>query len=254
MKFDPSIIFFVIIVFFVLPLVLKKIIIGKRIRKISDTSVSSERSSVPGMKTEAKTRDVFETGSKKSSILEKIVLNARQFMQEARKRAEEQRQLQQQNPVNLKNPQGQNQAGKAQDTIWDILAERADDDFDESGGSIVSQNTLIRKNSKSLHSAAEKSQQDEAMNLAYAAHLRDDIHPIKSIHNSDGLAPEVPESGKTGYIQEGISPIKDKSSLVRQKDRGTVSDQKYRFKTDPLQNAVIWSEILSKPVALKENY
>ncbi len=260
MKLDPSIIFFVIIAFFVLPLVLKKIIIGKRIRKISDTSVSSERSSVPGMKTEAKTRDAFETGSKKSSILDKIVLNARQFMQEARKRAEERRQLQQQDPVNLKNQREQNQAGNLKqagedrETIWDILAERTDDDFDESGGSIVSQNTLIRKNSKSLHSASEKSQQAEVMNLAYAAHLRADIHPIEAIHALDWPAPEILKSEKTGYIPEGISTIKDKSSLAKHKDRRNVPDQKYRFKADPLQNAVIWSEILSKPVALKENY
>ena len=232
MKLDPSIIFFIIIAFFVLSLslVLKKIIFGKRIRKISDTSVSSERSSVSGMKTEAKTMDVFETGSKKSSILKKIAMNARKFMQEARKRAEEQRQMQQQNPVNFKNPQEQNQAGNLKqdgddrETIWDILAERTDDDFDESGDSIVSQNTLIRKKSKHLHSASEKSQQAEAMNLAYAAHLRDNIHPIK-----------------------------DKNSLARHNGRGNVPNQKYCFKTDPLQNAVIWSEILSKPVALKDN-
>ncbi len=267
MKFDPSIIFFVIIVFFVLPSVLKKILIKKRIKKTSYTSVSYERSSVSGMKTEAEPREVLETESKNSSILGKIVLQARQFIREAQKRAEEQRQLQQNNNVNLKNTQGQNhagnlkQAGKTQETIWDILAERADDDFDESQDSIVTQNALIRENSNSLKSAVEKPQQADAV------HFRDDFHTIKSVHTSDtsihtsdksthasdGLASGVLKSEKTGYKPEGMFPIKDRRSLVRQKGRETVSCKKYRFKTDPLQNAVVWSEILSKPVALKDN-
>jgi len=259
MKFDPSIIFFVIIIFFVLPSVLKKILAKKRIKNLSDNSVSSEKLSVSRMKAEAKTRDEFETASKNSSILGKIVLQVRQFIRESQRRAEEQRQLQQQNHVNLKNEQGQNQtgnlkqAGKDQETIWDILAERTDDDFDESEGSIVSQSTLIRENSKSLQSATEKPQQSDARHSADAIHLRDDIHPIKSIHTSDGLAPGVLEFEKTGYIPEEMFPIKEKSSIVRQKGGGPVPIKKYCFKTDPLQNAVIWSEILSKPVALKDN-
>ena len=260
MKFNPPIIFFLIIVFFVLSSVVKKNSAKKRIKKISAASVPSEKSSVSGMKTEAKTSDEFETASKHSSILWKIVLQARQFIGEAQKRVEEQRQLQKQNHVDLKNKQGQNQtgnlkqAGKNQETIWDILAERTDDDFEESKDSIVSQSTSIRENSKSLQSATEKRRQSGAIHLADAIHLRDDIHPIKSNHTLDGLVePGVLKSEKTEYSSEGMYLIKEKSSIAGHKGRGPVPDKKYCFKTDPLQNAVIWSEILSKPVALKNN-
>lgn len=212
MKFDPSIIFFLIIVFFVLPSVLKKIRIRKKIKNLSDASVLSETSlvsGVSGMKTEAKTGDEFEKVNKNSSILGKVVMQIRQFIQEAYKLAEEQRQLQQQNNVNLKNKQGQNytenltQAGEDQNTIWDILAEKTDDDFDESGGLQSEKTGCI--------------------------------------------------SEEAGCISEEKFSIKENNLIVKQTDKGTLPDRKYHFKTDPLQNAVIWSEILSKPVALKDN-
>ncbi len=217
MKFDPSIIFFLIIVFFVLRSVFKKKLAKKRIKKMSDASVLLESSSASGMKTEAKTRDVFETtGSENSSILWKIILQARQFIREAQRRAEEQKQLQQQNHVNFKNRHGQNQTGNLKQ--------------------------------------AEKSQQPDARHSADARHLRDDIHSIQSNHSANGIVePGVLNSEKAEYISEGMSFIKDKSSIAGQKGRGTVPDKKYYFKTDPLQNAVIWSEILSKPLALKDN-
>ncbi|MCP4023893.1 MAG: hypothetical protein GY729_18760 [Desulfobacteraceae bacterium] len=70
--------------------------------------------------------------------------------------------------------------------------------------------------------------------------------PIIVTHeNSETKEPEAPEK-RTKPQKEVEEPTIGKSGLCLSKD--------YRYKSNPLQNAIILSEILSKPVALRDEY
>lgn len=59
------------------------------------------------------------------------------------------------------------------------------------------------------------------------------------------------ESKRPEQPKRRQAQIKDSSRCAMEKSARLSNT--YRFKSDPLQNAVVWSEILSKPVALRED-
>ncbi len=71
--------------------------------------------------------------------------------------------------------------------------------------------------------------------------------------------PEIPEAQSSAHTAAVKEPADD---INRQNIKKSLSDKKpvmqhmdrseYVFRSNPLQNAVIWSEILGKPVGLKE--
>ncbi len=73
--------------------------------------------------------------------------------------------------------------------------------------------------------------------------------------DADFSGPSTIVSQKEGTFEKAVPPAKiipprKKEISIRERKRHL--SKRYRFKSDPLQNAVIWSEILSKPLALKK--
>ncbi len=214
MNFDPLILFFIIILIaFILPSIFKKIIAEEKTKTSSDRSTSYGADSIHEMKSSYKKIGAGKIGEKKVSLFEKITMQTRQFMQEAVKQAQQQKRQQklfqqekQQQNIEKQEIQVENDT----DVICDVLAEKIDDDFDESP-------TITPEN---------KSTGNEQKNSLQTGET---LQPIRQEHGDSG---EYSISNKSGAT--------------------IVSYKIFRLKKNPLQNAVIWSEILSKPVALKK--
>jgi len=178
MDFDSIITFLFIIVFFILPGILKQI------------KAKKKKSITP------------EKAKKKPSIFDHIGEKIQQFVRELEQQA-------------LK----QKQADKKQDSDWDRFEE----------GEILSQDFETSDQEEDFsepESGIPESAFEEAQIPAYSAVVK---KPEKDMEKKD-----IKES----LFGEGVA-------------RHHPGAAQYVFKSNPLQNAVIWSEILGKPVGLK---
>ena len=178
MDFDSIITFLFIIVFFILPGILKQI-------------KAKKKKSVTPKKTK-----------KKSSIFDRIGEKIQQFVRELEQQA-------------LK----QKQADNKQDSDWDRFEE---DEMLSQDFETIGQEEDFGKPEPEMPTALIP----EAQIPAYSATIKE--------AEEDRTKQEIKESlfGKREMIQPQVTA-------------------KYVFKSNPLQNAVIWSEILGKPVGLK---
>ena len=73
--------------------------------------------------------------------------------------------------------------------------------------------------------------------------------------DADFSGPSTIISQKESAFEKAVPPekiIPSRKKEIYSKERKRNLSQGCRLKSDPLQNAVIWSEILSKPLALKK--
>ncbi len=238
MKFDPSIIFFVVFIFFVLLSILKK---NLKIKKERHADDAGEINTVPKMKTTAERIAIFKGKSKNVSKLGQLIL---QYGQSLKKAAEQERQKQkEQKKVSMHNAEKTTTHRKNDvDNIWDILAENTDNNSDESQTNITQNQPVYNQ-----------SQYDEQNDFdSYDKKPKGIASKQKTIYS---------KNKKTLWKSNGRDekPYGTQSALfvdnsVKCKFRTNDSQKRrYRLKHNHLQNAVIWSEILSEPVTMRDD-
>ena len=183
MDFDSIITFLFIIVFFILPGILKQI------------KAKKKKSVIP--KKAKKTPSIFDR------IGEKIQQVVRELEQQALK---------------------QKQAENKQDSEWDRFEE--DEILSQDFETVYQEEDFSEPESGIPESGIPEAAFEEAQIPAYS------------------VAVKKPEEDRTK--QEIKESLLGKGAMIQHP--GTA---KYVFKSNPLQNAVIWSEILGKPIGLK---
>ncbi len=212
MDFDSIVTFLFIIAFFVLPSILKQI-------------QARKKKAAPGQKVR-----------KKPSIFGKISDQIREFILEIERQAREQNQKKTRNQ-----DREQNQARPAQPSLWEALKEdeQAPLDLGESG-----RDTDFGESSPLSH--PEKAYSENAYLKKTS---REKIGP--EFEERFQPQKEAQQAGGT-LRKDQWSNLKDPGQGSYMRPAAGAARQAGRFKSNPLQNAVVWSEILSKPIALRD--
>ncbi len=206
MDFDSIISFFILIVFFVLPAILKRF--------------QAEKKQAGNLKQSKATE-------KKPSLFGQIGEKIQEFILELEEQAKQQREAQQRQAQQADNNQHLPSQNSSQDNPWDAFKEQDDSDFSEQVSKIempeVNRSKTSIINQAVLHEQMDKAQEDVKRENTKAFLSKKDHFNKKEL--------EKP-------IQE---QVQEKYTF-----------QSGRFQKKQLQNAIIWSEILAKPVGLRE--
>ncbi|SDU49496.1 hypothetical protein [Desulfobacula phenolica] len=190
MDFDSIITVIFLIIFFIMPSILKQLQARKK-KKLASKIITPK-----GKKT-------------KPSIIGRIGDQIREFVEELEKQAQQ-----------------QEKAAEKPDTLWDVLEEE-----------------------QTSHPGLEVTGEDVDK---YVTPGKTD-YPGTRIRCQKDVPPE-----KTDRSAERIRYQREESCNGNRKEEPCSGKpmrhfrNRYCFKSDPLQNAVIWSEVLSKPIALKD--
>ena len=122
--------------------------------------------------------------------------------------------------------QARRQTDKNQESLWDSLVDAVD-----------GENIDAVQKEQPIMPQAKKTEENED----------DSFAEFETIASSDNLETENPgqNAEKIQFLKQGFSI--DKSSVP-----SPVHKNSYQFRSSALQNAVVWSEILSSPLALRD--
>jgi len=131
-----------------------------------------------------------------------------------------------QNLENQAQEQARRQTDKNQESLWDSLV----DDVD-------GENIDAVQPEQPIMPQAMKTEENEDESFAES----------ETIASSDNL-----ETEKPGQNAEKIQSLKQEFSIDSPSVPSPVHKNSYQFRSSALQNAVVWSEILSSPLALRD--
>ncbi len=246
MEIAPFILFFAIIMAFLISSALREIRKNKENGSAEKTQDTAERDTDNAIKTPYEPVDILETNAEYSYPPDNEYLQAEKFKLETENRKiygeqgqNNQKIVQSQGSTSGKSRDGHPiKARNRQKTIWDILIDNTEND---KSTAISLTNKQFGRHLKEQHSE-HKYHDQKSRNYIPKDPNSQKVHQRRKIYS------KIKETSvKTAFAKNPTKKRNEKKSSANEYNK------EFHFKKNPLQNAVIWSEIMSKPIALRKS-